>query len=159
MSLAQKIKDGLDLSKGHETSVLCLHEAISALHNIEAIIRHTNNFWRKVRSHCKNITESGLKSQIEVMQDSDSITRQKVWKSDVFKEAALEYNGQWVSLKDKCALATEQITLVQDEIDRYIRENPTKETAIKLSQKLAIELLDSKECKKHSDECSMISDT
>ena len=82
-----------------------------------------------------------------------------MWKSDVFKEAALEYHGQWVSLKNKCAFASEQITLVQDEIDRYIRENSTKETAIKLTRKLANELLDSEKSKKHSDECSMISDT
>ena len=143
LQFAQQIKDGLDLSKGQETSILCLHEAKSALNNIQVIMRNASNFWKKIGKHCEDISQSVLSTQIQSIKATDSLTRQRMWKSNTFKEAALEYQGQWYALKDMCAAAGEHITSVQDEINQYICENPSKEEAVTLVQQLATDLLGS----------------
>ena len=60
LQFAQQIKDGLDLSKGQETSI---HEAKSALNNIQVIMRNASDFWKKTEKHCEDISQSVLRSQ------------------------------------------------------------------------------------------------
>ena len=141
LMLNQQIEDGEALSKGQAVLIECLHEAKSALNNIQTIIKETSSFWRSICDHCKDMMENGLPSQLELMKTSDTASRQLIYKGDVFKEAALDYQGQWYALKDVCAKANEEICLVKKEINQYICENPTKEEAIKLVQKLAADLL------------------
>ena len=151
LMLTQQIEDGEDLSKGQEASIKCLHEAKSALNNIQKIMREASCFWRFVHDHCKDMAENGLPSQLNLMKTSDTISRQRLWKGNTFKEAALEYQGQWYALKDVCAKASKDISLVKEEINQYICENPTKEEAIKLVQKLAADLLGSDRMKEILD--------
>ena len=84
-----------------------------------------------------------LNTQIQNISNTDSLTRQRMWNSNTLKEAALEYKGQWHALKDMCAIASENITLAQDEINQYICENPSEEEAVSLLQQLAVDLLGS----------------
>ena len=79
------------------------------------------------------------------------MTRQRIWKGNNFKEAALEHQGQWHALKDVCAKTSKNITSVKAEIRQYICDTPTKEEALKLVQKLGKQLLDSKAFEKISD--------
>ena len=106
-------------------------------------MRNASNFWRKVGKHCEDISQNVLNTQIQSISNTDNSTRQRMWNSNTFKEAALEYQGQWHALKDMCAVASEHITLVQDEINHYICENPSKEEAVILVQQLAADLLGS----------------
>ena len=148
LEFIQQIKNGLDLSKGQETSIKCLHEADTALHNIQEIMRDASNFWKDIGRHCKSIT---LNRHLKIMKGKDSLSRKKLLEGNTFKVAAVKYQAQWISLKDKCALASKHITSVKSEIRGYICENPTKENAVKMVQKLAAELL-------ASDSENMISD-
>ena len=137
LEFIQQIKDGLDLSEGQETSIKCLHEAETALHHIQVIMKDASNFWKDVGRHCKSIT---LNRQLKLMKTKDPLSRKKVWEGNTFKLAAVKYQAKWVSLKDKCALACKHITSVKSEIRGYICENPTKEVAKRMVQKLAAEL-------------------
>ena len=143
LEFAQKIKDGTASSEGQQISIECLHEAKSALYKIEVIMRQASSFWKKVGKHCEDMVENVLVKQIESIKDSDSVTRKRMYGSEVFKQAALKYSGQWHALKDTCSAASEHITLVQDEINQYLCENPTKEQAVELVKKLATDMLDS----------------
>ena len=150
--LTQELKENEDLSKRHEVSVLCLHEAETALNNIQAILRDAVKFWKDVTRHCKGITENELSTQINMlMETSERAAWQQMFQGDMFKEAALEYQGQWNALKDLCANASEDITLVQGQIHQYICETPTKGEALELVQKLAANLLHIDRFKKPSD--------
>ena len=143
IKLSQQIKDNDDLSKGQAASIEFLHEAQSVLCNIQTIMKKASNFWREVHDHCEDMTKNGLLKQVKLMKTSDTVSRQRLWKGDTFKEAALDYQGQWYALKDVCAKTRNDISLVQEEINQYICENPTKEEAIILVQKLAADLLGS----------------
>ena len=137
LSFVQEIKDGLISSKGHETSAHSLTLAKKALNNIQIIMRNASKFWRNVERHCTDIT---VKSQFSQMHTNIS-SREKLWHSNTFKEAALIYIGQWVCLKDKCASASKRITSVQDEINQFICDNPTKEEAKEVVKQLSAELI------------------
>ena len=141
LKLTQDIQDKEDLSKGQEISALCLHEAEVALHYIHAILRDASSFWTDIERHCRDITEDELGMYMNIIKTSDNLTRQKIWKGDEFKQAALEYQGEWYVLKDVCAKASENITSVKEEIRQYICDTPTKKEALKLVQKLAAEIL------------------
>ena len=135
--LMQEIKDGEDLSKEYEVSIECLLEADKALCNIQTIMRNTSKFWKGVEVHCRSMTEK------KMMKLLDSLTRHQVWSGDTFKEAALQYEGQWSALKDFCAKASEHITSVQKEIHQYVYEDPTKESTLKLLQRLQSDIFGS----------------
>ena len=144
LEIAQKLADGLDLSQGQETSIKCFHEAKTALLSIQKIMRTASNFWKNIEHHCENMTEHILNREIELLSKTDISAKQRMYKSETFKQAALAYSGQWQAIKNTCAIASKNITLVQDEINQYICGNPTKEEAQILVKQLAQELLDSK---------------
>ena len=81
-------------------------------------MRNASNFWKKIGKHCEDISQSVPSTQIQSIKATDSLTRQRMWNSNTYKEAALEYQGQWYALKDMCAAAGEHITSVQDEINQ-----------------------------------------
>ena len=56
-------------------------------------MREASSFWRIIHDHCKDMAKNGLPSQLKLMKTSDSVSRQRLWKGDTFKEAALEYQG------------------------------------------------------------------
>ena len=148
LMLSQQNKDGEDLSKAHAVSIECLHEAKSALNNIQTIFKEASSFWRLICYHCMDMMENGLNRQFELIKTPDTVSRQRVWKGDTFKKAALEYQEQWYALKATCAKTSEEITLVREEINQYICENPTKEEAIKLIWKWEANLLGSDRIKR-----------
>ena len=143
LKLAEKLKEGLNLSEVQETSIQCLHEAETALNNIEVIMRRASNFWTQIKNHCENMTRHILTRQVEMLEGKDAVTKQQIWNSESFKQAALQYSGQWQALKQICSTASGSIGMVQDEIDEYISENPTKEQAVEIVRKLASDLLGS----------------
>ena len=141
LQFAQQLKDGIKSSEGHETSILCLHEAKTALNHIQVIMKEACNFWKKVGKHCEDITGGGLAKQLRVAEaNKDSLSRIKVYHTKAFKKSAIEYAGQWHALKETCGEASEHITLVQEEINGYLCENPTKDEAVKLVKELAEKL-------------------
>ena len=127
---------GENLSEGQGKSVECLHKVKSELNKVQETMRGCSDFWRSVCNHCKDMAQNGLLNQVNLMKTSDTVSRQRVWKGDTFKEAALDYQGQWYALKDVSAKTSEHISLVREEISQYIRENPTKEEAIEFVKKL-----------------------
>ena len=141
LEFAQQIKDRLDLSEGQETSIMCLHEAKTALHNIQEIMRSASKFWKQIKIHYKKLTTHIVTREFKAIKNTNSLTKQRMWNSETFKSAALQYSVQWQALRDTCAIASENITSVQDEINQYIRENPTNEEAVKLVQQLASNML------------------
>ena len=68
LELTQGIQDKEDLSKGQEISILCLHEAETALHHIEDILREASVFWTDVERHCKELAESELGTHMNTMK-------------------------------------------------------------------------------------------
>ena len=144
LQFAQQLKDGIESSEGHETSIQCLHEAKSALHHIQVITKKASTFWTDVGRHCESMIEGGLKKHLQAAETSkDSVSRKKIYNTKSFKTAALKYAGQWKALKETCSTASEHITLVQEEINGYLCENPTKEEAVELVKKLATDMLGS----------------
>ena len=149
LMLNKQIENCQDLNEGQTASIECLHEAKSAFYNIQTIMREASNYWRYVHDHCKDMTENGSLNYFQPREPSEPASRQRVWKSDTFKECALQYQGQWHALRDVCAKTSKDISLVKEEINHYIRENPTKEEAVMLVKKLVIDFL-------HSDEVKQI---
>lgn len=143
LQFAQKLKDGIKSSEGQQTSIDCLHEAIKALKHIEVIMRNAYNFWKKIGKHCKGMSENLLSTQIQSIENQDTLTRKRMYESDVFKQAAVQYSGQWHALKETCGAASEHISLVQDEINQYLCEHLTENEAVELVKQLATDLLGS----------------
>ena len=94
------------------------------------------------------MTEHILHRQIEILDNKDSVTKERLWKSNTFKMAALQYSGQWQALKDTCTMSSKQLTSVQDEVNQYICASPTKEEAVEIVQQLASDILGSKPSEK-----------
>ena len=48
-----------------------------------------SNFWKNVGRYCNKISKDGVNSHFEIMKSVDSLTRQRVWKGNTFKQEAL----------------------------------------------------------------------
>ena len=137
LEITKKIAENKDQIEVTETSLTCLHEAVSALRKIEDTMVKAGIFWEEVGELCAEVTGNRLSKQVERIKSTEDSKRMKIWKSTGFKRSALLYYGKWVALKDTCITSGKYITFAQDEIHRYVCDHPTRGQAVELIQQLA----------------------
>ena len=109
-----------------------LHQAIGSLKALSLVMKQAALFWLQMQEHCKTMAKSQFQKQVETaMEKYSDEKRLKVWTSNGFKIKAVEFYAGWVALHSVCSEYMEQIRLTQQDLYRYIRENPTYEESRK----------------------------
>ena len=109
-------------------AVEALHEAIGALKHLKSVMQRAATFWEQMKNHCQSLAETDLKAQIEeAMNYTTKEERLLVWTSEPFKQMAIEFYSGWVALKQVCEIHIDQIKVTQQDLYKYITENPTYE--------------------------------
>ena len=80
LKLAQKFKDGINLSEGQAMSIKCHKEAIHALNHMHKILKDACNFWKGIGKHCEDMKENILTTQVQSIKDKDTATRKNYMK-------------------------------------------------------------------------------
>ena len=139
---ASKIKDCSTAQNMAEAATNALHEAISALKELSAVMMQAAQFWKQMQDHCKSLAEDKLKNVVErALEKFSEEKRLKVWTSTPFKKNAVRFYAGWVALNSVCAEYVEHIKLTQKDLYEYIRENPTYEQCRKNVRELADKFL------------------
>ena len=111
-----------------ECAVDALHEAAGALKHLSAVMMQAAMFWKQMQDHCHSLANSEMKSQIEfALSKYTKDERLSVWRSNSFKQKAIQFYSGWVALNSVCAVYMEQIKDIQRDLYKYITENPTYE--------------------------------
>ena len=138
-SFAVKIRDcQLEESTTAVAAVDALHEAVIALKELSTVTMHTVHFWKQMQEHCRALAEEEMKSMVEMaMKEYSDEKRIKLWTTDGFKEQAIHFYAGWVALKDFCTEYFDQIKMTQEDLYKYLKENPTHEECRRNIHKLA----------------------
>ena len=127
-SFAAKMKNCTTEANMAEAATNALHEAITALKELSAVMMQAAQFWKQMQDHCKTLAEDRLKNMVEkAIQKHSEEVRLKVWTSTPFKRMAVRFYAGWVALNSVCAEYVEQIKVTQQDLYKYITENPTYE--------------------------------
>ena len=124
MAQLKQCKNDVEMA---ECAVKALQEAIGALRHLSAVMMRASTFWKLIKEHCHSLAESTMKSQIEMALEFDKEERLQTWTSNSFKEQAVQFYSGWVALKSVCEEHIKQIKMTQQDLYRYITENPTNE--------------------------------
>ena len=148
-TFAAKMKDCSTQAKMAEAATSALHEAITALKELSAVMMQAAQFWKQMQEHCETLAEDRLKDQVETaLKKYDDEKRLRVWTSSTFKRNAVQFYAGWVALNSVCTEYIECIKETQKELYQYIKENPTYEQSrIKvreLAEKFLSDLKDDK---------------
>ena len=105
---------------------------IGSLKALSLVMKQAALFWLQMQEHCKSLAESQFQKQVETaMEKYSDEKRLKVWTSKGFKIKAVEFYAGWVALHSVCSQYMEQIRITQQDLYRYIKENPTYEESRK----------------------------
>ena len=110
-----------------ECAVEALHEAVGALKNLSAVMMRVAMFWKQMQDHCHSLAGSEMKRQVEKALEYSEEKRLKVWTSYPFKCRAIQFYASWVALNSVCTEYKKQIKVTQDDLYKFISENPTYE--------------------------------
>ena len=138
-----------------ECAVDALHEAIGALKHLSAVMMQAALFWKQMQDHCSSLAETEMQSQIERALKISEEKRIKVWTSNSFKYKAIQFYSGWVALNSVCAVYMEQIKETQQDLYKYITENPTYEESKRilpdLAEKFMVDLQSDQKALKEKD--------
>ena len=139
---AARMKDCTTQANMAEAATNALHEAISALKELSAVMMRAAQFWEQMRDHCKSLAEDHLKDQVEkALEKYSDEKRLKVWTSTTFKKNAVRFYAGWVALNSVCSDYVKVIKDTQKDLYEYITENPTYEQSRKNVRELADKFL------------------
>ncbi len=138
---ATRIKDCTTEENMADAAAEALHEATGALKELSAVMMQAAQFWKQMQDHCRSLAESEMQTQVEKAMKYPEEKRLKVWTSNAFKRKAVQFYAGWVALHGVCAIYMEQIKLTQQDLYRYIKENPTYEQSRQNVKALAEEFL------------------
>lgn len=114
-----------------------LHQAIGALKELANVMHRASIFWLELQHHCQHLAEHSIKSQIENALERYTVEKRgRFWTSYGFKSSAVTYYAQWVALNSMCNEYMGYLKITQEELYRYIQENPTREKAAGTIQEL-----------------------
>ena len=113
-----------------------LQEAVSALNEIEAVMKNAGEFWKQVEGLCQQVTGRKMKTQVDMLSGMEPHDRKLIWKSNAFKVDALNFYGKWIALKEACSKACENVISATDEVCKYMIENPNEDEAFKHIQEM-----------------------
>lgn len=126
-----------DKQDNAETAAKFLHEASGALKQLAAVMHRAAVFWQQLQQHCQFLAEHSIKDQIEKgLERYTEEKRLKFWTSPGFKTKAVSYYAKWVALQGMCNEYMGHLKITQEELLRYIQENPTREQAKRTIDKL-----------------------
>ena len=137
---ARKLAESTFEENVQKESLYCLHYAISALKHLQDIMQVAANFWRETHSACNAITGTAMTKQLDRLKALKVEQRKKLWNSKPLKMQAIKYYAQWVAIQEMCSTSRESLISSQHEVHMFVRQNPTKEQAKELIQRLAKEL-------------------
>ena len=126
-----------------ECAEKALHQAIGALKQLSLVMLQAANFWKQMQEHCCSLAESEMQQQVEraLKLKLPDEKRLKVWTSNGFKIRVIEFYAGWVALNGVCKIYIEYIKVTQQDLYRYIAENPTFEESRQNVKELAEKFL------------------
>ena len=119
-----------------------LHETIGVLKQLIGVVKRAVTFWGQMQEHCKSLAGDGMKAKVKMI--SESFTKEEriqMWTSGMFKKQAIQFHAGWVALNSLCTEYIEHIRLTQEDLYKYIEENPTYEESRKNVHELAEKFL------------------
>ena len=131
-SFTAKIKQSEKEQDLAKIAVDALYQAVGALKDLSVVMGKAAYFWGIMHIHCRQLAEPKVQLLI-----ASKDKRLKVWTSNSFKSEAIRLFARWVALKGVCGIYMKQIKLTQEELYRYIAENPTREQSRKNLRDLA----------------------
>lgn len=113
-----------------KAAVEALHEAMSGLQMLAALMMRAALFWEQMQQHCQALGEDKMKQTVmNTMEKHDDDRRRKLWTSQGFKRNAVRFYAGWVALNDVCGEYMLTIQETQKDLYNYITENPSYEQA------------------------------
>lgn len=124
-----------------ECAEKALHQACGALKELSVVMMQAAIFWKQMKEHCHSLAEGEIQNHIEKAMKFPDEKRLRVWTSKGFKIKAIEFYAGWVALNSVCKIYMEHIKITQQDLHRYLTENPTREESSKNVKELAAKFL------------------
>ena len=111
----------------YEAAVEFLLQACGSLRSLSIVMEKAAVFWMKLRDHCQNLADDGIKKRIKEGMEYPDEKRMRLWTSRMFILQGVAYFAKWVALHEMCKEYMECIKGTQSKLYDYIKENPTRE--------------------------------
>ena len=113
-----------------KAAVEALHQAMSGLQTLAALMMQAALFWEQMQDHCKALGEAEMKQTVEkAINELGAAERRRLWTTNGFKRQAVRFYAGWVALNDVCGEYMLTIQETQKDLYKYITENPSYEQA------------------------------
>lgn len=121
-----------------EVAVNALHKASGSLQQLIALLKQAALFWTHLKQHCLGIADDKLQQKIQkFVAEFSKEERKDYWTSNSFKQRMFLYISKWVALYSVSNDYLEQIKLTQNDLYKFITENPTYEESRRNLRQLA----------------------
>ena len=127
LAVAQKLTDCKFEDSVQKESLYCLQHAVTALRNLQDIMRVAASFWRETYSACNAITDHTMIKRLDKLMTLEEPKRKRLWNTRALKMEAVRYYAQWVAIRQLCFDSREPLANSQRQVHMFIRQNPTKE--------------------------------
>lgn len=105
-----------------------LHKASGSLKQLIHLLRQASLFWNHLKEHCERLADDKLQQKIQkFVAEFSEEERRDYWTSNEFKQRMFFFISKWVALHSVSSDYLEHIKLTQQDLYRYIQENPTHE--------------------------------
>ena len=92
------------------------------------LLRQAALFWNQLKQHCQVLSDDKLQNKIKkLVKEFSEEERKEYWTSNEFKQRMFFYISKWVALHSVSSDYFEYIKLTQQDLYKYILENPTRE--------------------------------
>lgn len=111
-----------------EVATKALHKASGSLKQLIHLLRQAALFWNQLKEHCERLADDKLQRKIQkFVAEFSEEERREYWTSNEFKQRMFFFISKWVALHSVSSDYLEHIKLTQQDLYRYIQENPTHE--------------------------------
>ena len=122
-------------------SAKVLHKAMVGLRYLSGLMMQAALFWNQMQTYSQQLSEDGLNKIVSKAKERyKPDTWRRLWTSRVFKIRTVKFNASWVALDSVYGEYMKVIEKIQEELYRYIKENPSYEDAKVAVHQLALTL-------------------
>ena len=111
-----------------DVAVKALHKASGSMKQLIHLLRQAALFWNQLKQHCQGLSDDKLQNKIKkFVTEFSEEERKEYWTSNEFKQRMFFYISKWVALHSVSSDYLDYIKLTQQDLYKYILENPTRE--------------------------------
>jgi len=108
----------------HESLLNPLHDALTAIKNLQDVMVQCANFWRETHAVCGQLTNDSMIRILQLVTEIDKSRQENFWRTRTFKLYTIKWSSTWVALQILYEGSGERIMEAKRQINYYLSQAP-----------------------------------